>query len=315
MPSHPKARLGPGSRGAQRRRGLGPKKKVTSKKEVAKIAKRVVINNMEMRRRETGVMEIVYHDENQDSGEFAGDYKGLNTRHPCNFVLHPLNYGWENDESSSTLDHFVGSGIQPRYLKTKLLFQFPGGTHSIIDPMRLQLVWGFIKKPFLLTQYTTPHRDSVETQELKDIALHQVEDQFDSFNDQLKFHIKKPSNMVVTGRKWLKPDRRHRIGMPQQANITQVVGSPPQIQETISWKMGPKWRLRKTTQQSGNIYYYNNEQYIPFFVVYCPDLASIKQANPEDPDPTPGGGEEGDPVPEENRIKVLHNSCMWYTDG
>lgn len=282
---------------------------------VARIAKKVVLNNQEMRRRETGVIQVKYHDENRDTGEESGEYLGLNTRNPCNFVLHPLNYGWENDESSEVIDHFTGNGIQPRFLKTKLLYEFPGGTHSIIDPMRLQLVWGFIKKPFLLTQYTTPHRDSVETQELKDLGLYQVEDQFDSFNDQLKFHIKKPSNMVIVGRKWLHPDRRHRIGMPQQANVTQVVGSPPKVFETISWKMGPQWRLRKTTQSNGNVYWYNNEQYIPFWVTYCPDLASIKQANPEDPDPTPGGGEEGDPVPEENRIKCSHNSCMWYTDA
>lgn len=313
---------GPGTRGAQRRRGLGPKR-ATTKKEVAKIAKRVVRNNMEMLRRETGVIHTSFMDRNRTDPESDDEeFHGLNTRNPCNFTLHPLNYGWENDESSDAIDHFTGSGIKPAYLKTKLLYEFPSGAGSIIEPMRLQLVWGFIKKPYLLTQYTTPHRDSVETQELKDIARHQVEDQFDSFNEQLKFHIKKPSNMIVVGRKWLKPDRRHRIGAPQHVVLNvdgsvdpRSTGAPPKIAETISWKMGPQWRLRKTTQSSGNVYWYNNEQYIPFWVTYCPDLASIQQADGNDASLPPGGGETGDPVPEENRIQLTHNSCMWYTDA
>jgi len=296
--------------------------KITTGK-VAKIAKSVVVNNMEMLRRETGPIHTSYMDRNrEDPPTDDEEFHGLNARNPCNFTLHPLNYGWENDESSSAIDHFTGNGIQPRYLKTKLLYQFPGGANAIINPVRLQLVWGFIKKPFLLTQYTTPNRDSVETQELKDIGLHQVEDQFDSFNDQLKFHIKKPSNMVIVGRKWLKPDRRHRIGAPQHTvlNVDGTVdprstGAPPQIKETISWKMGPQWRLRKTTQESGNVYWYNNEQYVPFWVTYFPDFGEYTQASGNDPGTAPGGGEDGDPVPEENRIHLTHNSCMWYTDA
>lgn len=313
------------------------KKTVKSKKEVAKIAKKVVINQMEMRRRETGILNIEYLDGVLSEGAPEEVFKGLNGRNPCNFVLNPLNYGWENDQSSPTSEHFIGKSITPRFLKTKLLFKFPSGDNCIREAMRVQLIWGFIKRPQMLTHYTTPKSTEVTINQLKVAALHQVEGQFDSEADQLKFHVKRPNNFIITGRRWVRPDRRHRIGLPQQyafgavgAQQPYIEGGPPDVKEVISWKMGKEWRLQKSGSLADNpdgagVFWYNNESWQPFFVVYNPDFGNVRQApeNYSTPSPPgrpeleypPGGGEDGEPVPEANRIQVEHNSCIWYNDG
>jgi hypothetical protein len=297
------------------------KKRGAGNRKIARIAKAVVKNNTEMLRRESGILNVQYLDGNLDDGPPTTVYKGLNTRGPFNFILNPLNYGWENDDSSDTLDHFTGKGIHPRYLKTRLKFNFPGGDQSIKDPMRLQLVWGFVKRPAMLTKYTTPTASEVTKNQYSDLFLHQVEPEFDNKTDQMKFQVKRPNNYVITGKKWLKPDRRFRIGMPQQSSwvadgssaLPSIIGSPPEIIETISWKMGRQWRLQKSTsdEYESDIFWYNNEQWAPFMVVFNPDYCNVKQAEGA----TCGGGEDDNPVPEPNRIQCQHNSCMWYTDA
>ena len=289
--------------------------------QVAKIAKSVVMNNQEMLRRETGILNVQYLDGNLDDGPPTTTYKGLNTRGPFNFILNPLNYGWENDDSSDTQDHFTGKGIKPRYLKTRLKFEFPAGDQSIREPMRIQLLWGFVKRPAMLTKYTTPTATEVTKNQLSDLFLHQVEPEFDNQSDQMKFHVKRPTNYVITGSKWLKPDRRFRIGIPQQSSwvadgtsaLPAIIGGPPEILETISWKMGKEWRLQKSVsdEYESDVFWYNNESWAPFIVVYNPDYCNVKQAEGA----TCGGGEDDNPVPEPNRIQCQHNSCMWYTDA
>lgn len=295
------------------------KKKPTTNKQVASIAKTVVKNNLEMLKRETGPKTIEYYDRNQAGTPSPGTvFKGLNTRTPFNFILNPLNYGWENDASSATKDHFVGKGIHPRYLKQRFLFQFPGGEQSIIEPVRIQLIWGFFKRPSMMTAYTTPKSTTVTKNEYVDLFRQQIYSDFDSKDDQMKFRTKRPTNYVITGKKWIKPDRRHRIGVPQQQSWHDqaLVGNPPDVMETIQWKMGKEWRLQmsSTDEYESDVYHYNNESWAPFAVIYNPDYCNVKQADDEG-NPGCGGGPSHDPVPEENRIQVQHNSCMWYNDA
>lgn len=319
-------------------RHLKRKNPATTKKQVAKIAKAVVINNQEMRRRETGVFHIKYTDGVGSPGVPSTTvFKGLSARSPANVIMNPLNYGWEGPDSlnesgddATFTPHFNGKGIHPRYLKTKLLFKFPVGERAIEEAMRLQLVWGFIKKPFMLTPYTTPQHDEVTLTELKTMVYNQIGREYDSPLDQLKFNVKRPNNYYITGRRWIKPDRRHRIGAPQNYVLgadglpdPRSTGGPPQIKEVISWKMGKQWRLQKSgdlEDEDENVFYYNNENFIPFFVIYNPDYANLRQ-DPANYDSDgeleheAGGGATGQPVPEENRIQVEHNSCMWYNDA
>lgn len=340
----------PPGRSMKKHHKHGPKnlkgQKATTKKQVAKIAKAVVINNQEMRRRESLVHTIKYTDGvGSPTVPSTTVFNGLSARSPANIILNPLNYGWEGPDSineagsepNTESPHFVGKGIHPRYLKTKLLFKFPSGDRAINEAMRIQLVWGFIKKPFMLTPYTTPKADEVELSQLKEMTWNQVGREYDSVLDQLKFNIKRPNNYYITGRRWIKPDRRHRIGATQNYVLgadglpdVRSTGGPPQIKEVISWKMGKQWRLQKSgdlEEEDENVFYYNNENFIPFFLIYNPDYANVRQApenyqGPSDPDPGAikpgmegGGGTTGQPVPQENRIQVEHNSCMWYNDA
>ena len=287
-----------------------------SKKKAAAIAKKVVSNNLEMLKRQVGPITVGFLDGNYSDGDPTTLYKGLNARGPFNFILNPLNYGWENDQSSDTQDHFTGKGIHPRYLKQRFLFKFPEGAQSIINPMRVQLVWGFCKRPAMLTEYTTPTAREVSRRELEDLFKYQVEPDWNSSTDQLAFRTKRPSNYIVTGKKWIKPDRRHRIGLPQAPSVygtDAILGAPPDILETIQWKMGKEWRLEKSNsdEYESDVYHYNNEQWAPFVVIYNPDYCNVKQASGS----TCGGGETGNPVPEVNRIQVQHVSCMWYNDA
>lgn len=313
------------------------KKGVKSAKTVATIAKRVVINNQEMKRRESGVIKIRYLDGVNPSVTPPTElYEGLPGRSTVSVQINPLNYGWENDESSENIDHFTGKGIHPRFLKTKLLFKFPKGERAIQDAMRLQLVWGFVKLPTMYTPYTTPEADEATVTNLREHVFNQVGREYDTALDQLKFNVKRPNNYVVSGRRWIKPDRRHRIGAPQ--NLVEQMdglpdprstGQPPQVKEVISWNMGKQWRLTKSgvMGEDENVFWYNNEQYIPFFLIYSPDFGNVRQhpdnyQGSDDDEPGEikpgmenGGGATGQPVPQENRIQVEHNSCMWYNDA
>lgn len=323
------------------------KKRGITGKTAAKIAKKVVVNNQEMRRRETGVLSIKYTDGvGSPATPSSTVYEGLSARSPANIILHPLNYGWEGIDSlnesgddPNRQPHFTGKGIHPRYLKTKLKFYFPTGENAIEEAMRVQLVWGFVKKPFMLTPYTTPEADDVTLNKtstgvdgLKNLLYNQIGREFDSPLDELKFNIKRPNNYYITGRRWIKPDRRHRIGAPQNYVLgadglpdPRSTGGPPIVKEVISWKMGKQWRLQKSgdlEEEDENVFYYNNENFIPFFLIYNPDYCNLRQ-NPANYDSEGeleegqgcGGGPTGQPVPAENRIKVEHNSCMWYNDA
>ena len=284
-------------------------------KTIKAVATNVVKNNQEMLKRQVGPENLAYLDGNLDDGPPTTSYKGLNTRGPFNFILNPLNYGWENDDSSTASDHFTGKGIHPRYLKSRLKFSFPEGEQSIIKPMRIQLVWGFVKRPAMLTEYTTPKALKVSRLQLSQLFMHQVEPEFDQASDQMRFQTRRPTNYVITGKRWIRPDRRYRIGAPQQQSWHDqaIVGGPPEVMETISWKMGRQWRLQKSTTDEAetDVFHYNNEQWAPFIVIYNPDYCNVKQAAGA----TCGGGEEDNPVPEPNRIQCQHVHCMWYSDA
>ena len=304
-------------------------------KSVARIAKNVVINNQEMKRRETGVRKIQYLDGvDPNNTPPTTVYEGLAGRSTLNCVINPLNYGWENAQSAEENEEhmFVGKGIHPRFLKTKLMFSFPSGENAIESPMRIQLVWGFVKKPTMYTPYTTPKSDEATVSNLRDYVRNQVAREFDSGLDTLKFNIKRPNNYIITGRRWIRPDRRHRVGAPQNYVLgadglpdPRSTGAPPKVKQVISWKMGKKWRLQRSgdlDEDPEDIQYYNNENWIPWFLIYSPDFGNVRQ-DPANYDSDgeieegkeDGGGSTGQPVPAANRIQVEHNSCMWFNDA
>lgn len=261
---------------------------------------------LEMRRKKSAIFEVSYTD-----GPSEQVFKGLNTHNSFNAIINPLNYNWENDASSATLDQFSGKGVLPRYLKQKLLFEFPGNEASIIEPMRIQVIWGFITRPLQLNEYTSPKGSEVSRGQFVDLLTKQLEGFWNYSDDELSFRVKNKTNFKVLGKRWVRPDRRHRIGVPQQQSWHDqaIVGAPPKVAMSIKWPMNRPWRLTKSDDsedypQPANPFWYNNQQWVPFVVVYNPDYANVK---PDD-DPT-------NPVPEAHRVQLKHCSCIWYTDG
>ena len=232
-----------------------------------------------------------------------------------------MNYGWENDDSELVEgdDMFNGDSVTMQYLKTKMLFSFPTGEAGIKEPMRVQVIWGFITRPFMFTPYSTPAVGNVTVEQLKDLAKNQVEEYWNSKQDQLTFRKKQNENIRVIGKRWIRPDRTARIGVPQTpvTNAStggSMVGAPPDVRLDLSWPVkGQRWELTYTnaTGDTGDYgaaaaspQFFNNESWIPFFVVYSPDYDSVTPA-----------GTPGHPVPEANRIQLSYSTACWYKDA
>jgi len=283
------------------------KKRVVHKKKSNLQISKAISGVAEMRRRESGLSSISYANQGPQEDE---TYLGLSTTQSSNIIVDPLNWGWQNNTSNPTgaTRDFRGKDIFVRYHKMKYKFDFPMGDDSIRSPMRLQLVWGFCTNPTQYTPYTTPTESTVSQSTYESAILAQVEDSFNSPDDQLLFRIKNKSNVRILGKKWIRPDRTARVGVPQVpiwASGSTIEGGPPDVTGTISWPCNRKMRLTYTNGGGlgvpGN---FNNESWIPFVMIYSPDYDSVY--NPTDT--------EGREVPEDRRIQFQHNSCLWYQD-
>lgn len=261
---------------------------------------------VEMRRRESGITSIRYANQGKDEDE---DFLGLSTTQSVNVIIDPLNYGWRNSVSNpgGLNRDFRGKDIFVRYWKMKYKFDFPQGDDSIRNPMRVQLIHGFVTNPTQYTPYTTPKDDEVTQDEYKAALFHQAEDSFDSPDDQLLFRIKNKSNIKILGKQWIRPDRTARVGVPQVpiwASGSTIEGGPPDVTGTLSWPVNRKMRMTFTNNGPLTAMNYNNQSWAPFVCIYNPDYDSVY--NPLDT--------EGTEVPEDRRIQFQHNSCVWYQD-
>lgn len=243
--------------------------------------------------------------ENQDE-----DFNGLSTTQAVNVIPNLLNYGWQNAQSDpgGAVRDFRGKDIFIRWWKMKYKFDFPQGEKSIKLPMRIQLVWGFCTNPTQYTPYTTPAENTVTAAEYTQHVLSQIEDGFNSPDDQLEFRVKNKSNMRILGKKWIRPDRTARVGLPQQQSWhnAAIEGGPPDVTGTIEWPMNRKYRFTYTNNGTGDAMNYNNQSWIPFALIYMPDYDSINYGDTDDDEPWA--------IPEVNRVQFQHCSCVWYQD-
>lgn len=291
-----------------KRKNMPRYKRFSKKKRNLKISK-MISGVAEMRRRESGISSIWYAEQGENEDQ---DFYGLSTTQSVNVIVDPLNYGWQNavSDPGGINRQFRGKDIFVRYWKMKYKFDFPQGEDSIRNPMRVQLIHGFCTNPTQYTPYTTPKEGTVTSAEYGAAILAQVEDSFNSPDDQLEFRIKNKSNIRILGKQWIRPDRTARVGLPQQYSWATSVpggvltGGPPDVTGTLSWPINRKMRMAYTTNGSGDSMNYNNESWIPFVCIYSPDFDSVY--NPDDTD--------GEAVPQDRRIQFQHNSCVWYQD-
>lgn len=291
------------------RRKYGRNKRKTSKPKKALRVSRGIQSVVEMRRRESGLATISYDNQGPQQDQA---YYGLSTTQAINVVIDPLNYGWKNAKSDpgGINRDFRGKDTFVRYWKMKYKFDFPQDEDSIRQPMRVQLIHGFCTNPTQYTPYTNPTQSAVTQTEFKAHVMAQIEDAWNSPDDQLQFRVKNKSNIRVLGKTWIRPDRTARIGLPQQYSWAtslpggELTGGPPDVTGTLSWPINRKMRWEYTSNGSMTAMNYNNESWVPFVIIYSPDFDSVY--NPDDT--------EGYEVPEDRRIQFQHNSCVWYQD-
>lgn len=304
----PRAPRRPPRRKPRRAPRRAPRRKPTKRQESRQLTKVV-----ETKKKASGLEEIAYLQEQNGETKLV---KGLSTESPENMIVNPLNFSWQTTIPGTRISPIDGREIFVRYLTTKLLFKFPKNDESIRLPMRLQLVHGFVKRPFSATAYTTPSLLNLTQSEYIQKVIQQTGTMFDEPEDQLQFKDRRKNVIRIIGRRWLRPDRRYRIGIPQSATwnssngYLQVEGAPPDIKATIKWPMKKKWKMETASDQGSypdqpDPFLFNNEQEIPFFLVYSPDYMNIKGWG----DSTPQN------VPEDRRIHCTHSSCMWYQDA
>lgn len=290
------------------------KKKQPKKSKALKKKSNMLAPIVETRRRggkSADIKTLYYAEQGEDEDE---NFNGLSTTQAINVIVDPLNYGWQNavsDPGGSNRD-FRGKDIFIRWWKMKYKFDFPTGEKSIKLPMRVQLVWGFCTNPTQYTPYTTPTDGTVTDSTYTQHILAQIEDGFNSPDDQLEFRVKNKSNMRILGKKWIRPDRTARVGLPQMyswATSTpggELEGGPPDVTGTIEWPMNRKYRFTYTDNGAGVAMNYNNQSWIPFALVYMPDYDSINYGDTSKDEPWA--------IPEVNRIQFQHCSCVWYQD-
>ena len=91
--------------------------------------------------------------------------------------------------------------------------------------------------------------------------------------------------------------------MPQSANVNDAgaavyVGAPPIVNASVTWQVNRKIHYQAGTVQSGQTsFFYPNQPYLPFCVLFTPDWDGVQHMSPAFL-PT-----------------VRFNACHWYSDS
>lgn len=220
-------------------------------------------------------------------------------------------------------DNMIGTSIFSKYYSAKLKLVFPADI-PIKDHFKAQVIWGWMTAPFNLpnsntglSEYT---RATVPEVWLNTKVLRTVQDGFNQNVDQVNFRDKEKRLYRVEGKRWVKPDRRHEIGFPQTTGLEVdemtgaatpiTIGAPPSYLTQLKWK--PMRKVKYTYTSGGSDspgpvdpareFYYPNESWIPFVLVYTPNLTSY-------------GEDEDGKTPPEGQIQYQFNDCHWFTDS
>lgn len=209
------------------------------------------------------------------------------------------------------IDQFIGKDVFSRYISMKLNFRFPQGEHSIINNYRLQVIHGWMTAPFARDNYVAPKKAEVNLTELETIITNRIQPAFNQTADRMTFRDKEKRIYKIEGKSWVRPNRNNQINHPQDASVLvegstaseYMVGGPPDVFKQISWRPMRKTRYTYTANVGGTPsppqpFYYPNEAWIPFVVIYAPDYANV--------------GKIGD---DDYKVSVDASNCHWYSDS
>ena len=216
-------------------------------------------------------------------------------------------------------DQMIGTTIFSKYYSMKVKLNFPTD-HPIEDNFRAMLVWGWVTAPLAYPNQAptgapagTPIRGTVGIGEMNNEIVARTADGFNQNVDQMTFRDKEKTLYKVVGKKWVEPDRRHQIGVPQSATAyidpdddklkIENTGSLPPWTHQITFK---PMRKVKYTYSNGNsegsiAHWYPNESWVPWVALYTPNIGSYY--------------EDGGVVPDGAKITFSTNDCHWYTDS
>lgn len=237
-------------------------------------------------------------------------------------IINPCNYGYVNGTADYNV---IGDEMTCKYLTQKLRFRFPEDDKAIVKPYRIQVIHGFITRPAGFTPFdevlggdsaTYGTSATISRKQYIHRVTKCVTAPWNEEEDFIDFRTKQKSIYRIIGKRWVRPDRRFMIPMPTNANASSgsLDGSVPDVTMTLTWPVkGRKWRLTHSTDTNdpgeggpaptpgtAQPFYYNNENWIPFTVIYCPDFANIVDAGNSD---------------NTKKVSLTHNSKLWFTDS
>eukprot|EP01045_Picozoa_sp_COSAG04_P027452 COSAG04_NODE_4025_length_2355_cov_180.578457_2_plen_294_part_00 len=203
---------------------------------------------------------------------------------------------------------FSGDEITQKYLKQKLSFKFPAGEEVIRNPYRIQVIHGFITRPAGFTQFDDHLASQISREDLVNRLNKLIAKPWNEPEDYMDFRTKQKTFYKIVGKQWVKPNKTNNISMLphphwQSGAPEEISGSIPDVNLTITWPVyGRKLRLTYSDDYQGasEPFWYNNEAWFPFTVIYTPDATNIQ-----------GGIYATDA----QKVKVFYNTKMWFSDS
>lgn len=194
-------------------------------------------------------------------------------------------------------DNVIGDSLFSRYLKLKIQLRFPEGEDMIVNPVRIQLITGWVTAPLAYTNNTTPTEGNATQAYLLAHLVNQLKEYFDERNDFLRFREKTTSNVRILKWQSLKPNLNTAIAsVPGQTAFGEdqdeirTTGAVPFVQRSFTWKTNRKVHLSEGTAlptgndapDSDTQNLYPNNQWLPFACLYNPEFARMRNVDNED---------------------------------
>lgn len=226
----------------------------------------------------------------------------------------PLDDAYTNFQVSSFITHqqglqdyqMIGQSIFVKYIKAKMQIQFPP-TFLLLKPAQLYLIHGWITTPPMWTDMTTPKAHEASRAQLNAHINERLKQYFNDKQDQLLFRPKSWNNGIkVLGHQKIVPDLQRQFSVPANHNVvsTAMSGAVPNVNKSCTWNVNRKIHYQPSTDagETGTVdFLYPNTSWLPFMCLYNPDYRHFHADD--------DGNDQG------NRIRILMNNQIWYSDS
>lgn len=198
----------------------------------------------------------------------------------------------------------IGNSIYVKYLKAKIKIDFPP-TFLLTKPAKLYLLHGWITTPLNLTDVTNPAAHTVTMAQVNAHVNERLRQYFNETQDELLFRPKAWDNGIkVIKKQEIKPDLQEQfsIAANQPSGPSSMYGAVPSVHKSCTWNVNRKIHYQDSTDGAGlTDHLYPNQGWLPFMCLYNPDFRHFE--------PDRDGQDQG------NRIRILMNNQIWYSDS